>query len=243
MKRALVFQHMDHDTPGRFLDFFAEDGFVHHSVRLWENEEIPPLAGYDLLFVLGGPQDVWEEDKYPWLVGEKTAIREWVADHAKPYIGVCLGHQLLAEAMGGQVARASQSEVGVFEVKAAPGSQRHAMLDGLGGAHPVMQWHHAEVKETPANAAILATSADVPVQAIVIDNHALGLQFHAEWTPQTLASWHSQPALIEALERELGPGAYGRLIAEAYPLMPRMAAMTRRLYDNLMRSAGLKPAA
>jgi GMP synthase-like glutamine amidotransferase len=234
MRRALVFQHMEHDTPGRFLDFFAEDGFLPETVRLWQGEAIPPLAGYDLLLVLGGAQDVWEEDKYPWLAAEKTAIREWVGGRAKPYIGICLGHQLLAAAMGGAVGWAKTSEVGIFEI--APTAARHAMLKNINGANRVMQWHHAEVTKTPENATILANSPATEVQAFVIGNHALGLQFHAEWTPQTLASWHSQPETLKALERQLGPGAYGRLVAEAYPLMPAMGALTRQLYRNLMRA-------
>ncbi len=65
MKRALIFQHMDHDHPGRFLDFFAEDHIIPEFVRLWEGEEIPNLSPYDLLFVLGGKQDTWEEPEFP----------------------------------------------------------------------------------------------------------------------------------------------------------------------------------
>eukprot|EP01034_Spumella_vulgaris_P019298 gene19298-24667_t len=73
---------MDHDHPGRFLDYFAEDGIVPEQVRLFEGQEIPPLAPYDFLFVLGGAQDTWQEDLHPWLIAEKQAIREWVADRA-----------------------------------------------------------------------------------------------------------------------------------------------------------------
>ena len=83
MKRALVFQHMDHDHPGRFLDYFAEDGIVPEPVRLFEGQEIPALAPYDFLFVLGGAQDTWQEDQHPWLVAEKQAIREWVVERAQ----------------------------------------------------------------------------------------------------------------------------------------------------------------
>jgi GMP synthase-like glutamine amidotransferase len=77
------------------------------------------------------------------------------------------------------------------------------------------------------------------VQAIAIDDHALGLQFHAEFSAQTVASWESLPSYVAALERELGAGAYDKLTAEAYPLMPQMDAMARRIYDNLKSASGL----
>ena len=96
MKRALIFQHMDHDHPGRFLDFFSEDGIVPEMVRLWEGQAIPNLADYDFLFVLGGAQDTWQEEQHPWMVAEKAAIREWVRDRAKPYFGFALGTSCFA---------------------------------------------------------------------------------------------------------------------------------------------------
>lgn len=239
MKKALILQHMNHDTPGRFLDYFVEDGIAPQAVRLWEGQEIPPLKGFDLMFVLGGAMDVWEIDENPWLKAEKQAIREWVAERGKPYIGLCLGHQLLANALGGEVALAQEGEVGVHEVKVNGAAEGHPLFAGLSGSHKVMQWHHAEVKVPPKEATVLASSPRTKVQAIAIDNHAIGMQFHAEFSPQSVASWESLPNYVGALERELGPGAYGKVSAEAYPLMPQMGAMTRRIYDNFRHASGL----
>jgi GMP synthase-like glutamine amidotransferase len=240
MKRVLIFQHMDHDSAGRFMEFFAEDGFMPKAVRLWQGQAIPSFEGYDMLVVLGGAQDAWQTEEYPWLVAEKEAIREWVAKRAKPYIGLCLGHQLLADALGGSVGLAGRPEVGVKSIEVTPEGLRHPLFAGLGERHKVMQWHFAEVKSLPGNATVLAASPDSAIQAMAVDKHALGLQFHAEFTPQTVASWESLPGFIASLNATLGAGAFDRVASEAYPLMPRMGAMTRRIWDNFTRATGLK---
>ena len=240
MKRALILQHMDHDHAGRFLDYFAEDGILPEPVRLWEGEAIPNLAPYDLMVVLGGAQDSWQELDHPWLVAEKAAIREWVWDRAKPYIGVCLGHQLLCDALGGEVGMSGQGEVGVFEIELTADGREHPLLRGLGGRHKVMQWHLAEVIRAPQGAKVLASSDNTPVQSVAIDTHAIGLQFHCEFSAQSIAGWSSLPNYLSTLEKHLGTGAYRRLATEAYPLMPGMGAMTRRIYDNLVEATGLR---
>ena len=240
MKRALVFQHMDYDHPGRFLDFFSEDGIVPELVRLWEGQEIPNLAPYDFLFVLGGAQDTWQENEHTWMPAEKAAIREWVWDRAKPYFGVCLGHQLLCDALGGEVALAAEPEVGVFDVSLTPDGQEHGLFAGVESSNKVMQWHWAEVTRAPQVARVLATSTRSAIQAIAINDHAVSTQFHCEFTPQTMATWSSLPGYLASLEKQNGAGAYRRLVDEATPLMPQMARMTRRIYDNLMLSTGLR---
>jgi GMP synthase-like glutamine amidotransferase len=240
MKRALVFQHMDHDHPGRFLDFFAEDGIVPEMVRLWEGQAIPNLAGYDFLFVLGGAQDAWQDREHEWMQAEKAAIREWVWDRAKPYFGVCLGHQLLCDSLGGEVGMAEKAEVGVFEVSLTDDGREHPLFAGVGPVNKVMQWHWAEVKRAPQGAKVLAKSNQSAIQSVAIDNHAIGTQFHSEFTPQTMAGWSSIPDYMASLEKQNGPGAYRRFVDEATPLMPGMARMSRQIYDNLMVATGLR---
>lgn len=241
MKRALIFQHMDHDHPGRFLDFFAEDDILPVPVRLFEGQSIPVLAEFDLLFVLGGAQDTWQDDQFPWMKAEKEAIREWVVDRAKPYVGVCLGHQLLCDALGGVVAKADTPEVGVHRVELTEAGGSHPLTKGVPQTNPVLQWHFAEVKRAPDTATVLARSAAAAVQCVAVGDHAIGTQFHCEFSPQTLAGWSSIPSTVAGLNRLRGPGGYDSFVAEAFPLMPGMRAMTYQIYENLVRATGLRP--
>jgi GMP synthase-like glutamine amidotransferase len=232
MKKALVIQHMEHDHVGRFAEFFAEDGIIPTTVRPFKGEVIPTLADFDVMFVLGGAQNTWQDEEHPYLEVEKQAIREWVGERAKPYFGICLGHQLLAEAMGGKVGVAEQAEVGVFDVDVKDGK---SLLAGLPQRMKVMQWHHAEVQTLPASAKALAYSKTTAVQALQIGKHAFSTQFHCEFTPQAILGWAALPNYIAALEKDLGEGAHGRLVESCWPHMPTMARQTRMIWENFKR--------
>jgi GMP synthase-like glutamine amidotransferase len=162
-----------------------------------------------------------------------------VWDRAKPYFGICLGHQLLATALGGEVGLATQREVGVFNVSLTDDGKSHGNFAGLPLSMKVMQWHEAEVKRAPQGSQILASSATTAVQALAIDGHALSTQFHCEFTPQTVEGWSSLPNYIASLEREKGSSAYPALKQECYPLMPVMARQTRQIWDNFKKNSGL----
>ena len=189
-RKALVFQHMHDDDLCYFDDLLRGDGYAIDTAHLYRDEAIPSLADYDLLMVLGGPMDVWQTDEHPWLIPETEAVAEWVGERAKPYIGICLGHQLLALALGGEVSNAEKAEVGLHYVD-IPETETHPFLAGLGGRQPVMQWHHAEVSKVPSQAEVLASSPLTKVQSLAVDNHALGVQFHFEWTLERIRNWPS----------------------------------------------------
>ncbi|MDA9944687.1 type 1 glutamine amidotransferase, partial [Paracoccaceae bacterium] len=109
----LVLQHARAEHPGIFRQFLQEDGHSWDAVHLDEGEALPALEGYDGLWVMGGPMDVWQEEAYPWLIAEKAFIQEAVEEKGLPFLGLCLGHQLLAEALGGSVGKSEIPEIGV----------------------------------------------------------------------------------------------------------------------------------
>jgi GMP synthase-like glutamine amidotransferase len=237
--RFLVLQHIAIEHPGIFRDFFAADGIAWDAVELDAGEKIPGLAGYDALWAMGGPMDVWEEGAHPWLTAEKAAIREAVG-RGLPYMGLCLGHQLLAAALGGKVGKAAAAEVGILEVELTEAGRRDPLFAGIAGHFNALQWHGAEVTEPPPGAAVLARSPLCAVQALRVGKAAYGLQYHTELTAETVGQWAVVPAYACALDATLGTGALPRLDAEARRQMPGFNRDSRQIYDNFMALSGLR---
>jgi GMP synthase-like glutamine amidotransferase len=232
----LVLQHVAVEHPGVYRDFLREDGLSWRTVQLDEGEEIPRLEPFDLMIVMGGPQDVWQEDEYPWLRAEKAAIRRFVVDLQRPYFGVCLGHQLLAEAVGGRVGPAKSPEVGVLTVSKTSMAASDQLLQELDDPIRVLQWHGAEVAELPAGSKVLASTAACPVQAFRFGKHAYGIQFHSEVTSDTVPQWAAIPEYEAALERAMGPGAMQRLAGDVRRALPEFNRNARKIYNNLRRA-------
>lgn len=240
-KRVLVFQHVPVETPGVFLDFLAEDGHEAVPVELDAGETIPPLQDFDALWVMGGPMDVWEANEHPWLTPEIAAIRTAVVERRMPYIGFCLGHQLLAAALGGEVGPGAASEVGVMPV-ASVEADTDGWFAGLPDRFDVLQWHSAAVLTLPAGARNLLGSDVCPVQAFHVGTHALGMQFHVEVTATTVQDWFAIPTYRDALIATLGEAGAGALEQRVADLIPTFNGYARAIYRNWGRLSGFQPA-
>lgn len=236
--RILVFQHLAVEHPGIFRSFWAEDGHEWDVIELDKGDTIPPLEDYDLLAVMGGPQDVWQEDLFPWLVAEKAAIHRFVVELGRPYLGMCLGHQLLAEALGGKVTLMPEAEVGLTHVGFTDEGRADPLLAGLGDGMLTLQWHGAGISKLPEDVTVLAANTACPVQAIRYGRHAYGLQYHIEITSGTVADWEAVPEYKASLEATLGLEGAEALKAEMMARLPIISAGARRLHENLMGIIG-----
>jgi len=235
--RILVFQHIAIEHPGILGDFLAADGVAWDAVELDAGDAIPALDGYDALWVMGGPMDVWEEDRHPWLVPEQRAIREAVVERRIPYLGLCLGHQLLGAALGGRVGKMPAPEVGVLEVELTEAAATDALFAGLPARFKALNWHGAEVAEPPPEAVVLARSPACAVQAMRVGACAWGIQYHVELTARTVREWAEVPAYACALDDVLGKDALPALDHAAGAEMARFNANARVLYDAFMAVA------
>jgi GMP synthase-like glutamine amidotransferase len=233
----LVLQHARDEHPGSLRRFLREDGHSWTAVGLDDGHALPPFGGFDALWVMGGPMDVWQEEAHPWLRAEKAYIREAVAERGLPFLGVCLGHQLLAEALGGACSKAGSPEIGVREVALTDPGAAATLFDGFPERFETLQWHGAEVTRLPGGAACLAASPACAVQAMQWGPRAWSAQFHVEVEADTVPAWAAIPEYAAALDAALGPGGAQSLGADCARRMPAFETLAERLYINWMQAA------
>jgi len=234
----IVLQHIKIEDPGYIKDLMLLDNVNLTTIELDEGEKIPnDLNKFDAMFCMGGPMDTWMEDKYPWFVNEKKKIKEFVVDLQKPYLGFCLGCQLLGEVIGGKVVKSNPAEIGMMDINFSNNKNTDNLFSSFPKKIKSLQWHSYEVCDLESNkdVTILASSPITKYQIFKYKNHAYGIQFHIEIKDTTVNEWGCVPEYKSALEEQLGDGALEKFDKEAQSNMIEMNNYSKILYSNFKK--------
>ncbi|HJM78299.1 MAG TPA: type 1 glutamine amidotransferase [Candidatus Pelagibacter bacterium] len=238
MKEVIVLQHINIEDPGYIKDLMIEDKINLTTIELDEGDKIPQdLSKYDAMFCMGGPMDTWMEKDYPWLIEEKKKIKEFVVDLKKPYLGFCLGCQLLGEVVGGSVVKSKNPEIGMLNINFSDNKKSDLLFNQFPDQIKSLQWHSYEAQglENKEDITLLASSLETKYQIFKYQNHAYGIQFHIEIKDTTVGEWGCVPEYKSALEKELGEGALEKFDAEAKNNMSNMNKYSKILYENFKK--------
>jgi len=192
-----ILQHVSFEGLGSISQWLENQKATISYTRFFEANPLPPPDSIDMIIVMGGPMSANDEDKFPWLNPEKQFIRDAII-HGIPVLGICLGAQLIAGAMGATVFRNPVKEIGWFPVRSIPSPEGCFKLP-----KDFVPFHwHGETFELPAGAVKLARSEGCENQAFQINRNVIGLQFHLE------ATFESASALLENCRAEIVQGPY-----------------------------------
>ena len=231
----LILQHIKIEDPGFIKDLMIKDAAKLTTIELDEGEKIPDdLSKFDGMFCMGGPMDTFMEDQYPWLIEEKKKIKEFVVDLKKPYLGFCLGCQLLGEVIGGKVVKSNPPEIGIMDINFTKEKKDDHLFSQFPDKIKSLQWHSYEVQGLDKNkeVTLIASSLITKYQIFKYQDHAYGIQFHIEIKDTTVNEWGCVPEYKSALEKQLGPDALKKFDNEAQANMKNMNNYSNILYSK-----------
>ncbi|MCX8022614.1 MAG: type 1 glutamine amidotransferase [Syntrophorhabdaceae bacterium] len=222
--KALFIKHVETEGPGYLEDFFRDNGFSTETIELSRGERIPnDLSEIDSVIILGGPMNVYEEDRYPFLVEEGDFIKK-IIEEKIPLLGICLGAQLLAKACGAPVVRSPKKEIGWYRVNITDDGEKDPLFKGLERSFPVFQWHE-DMFHIPTQGSLLARGRLCKNQAFKIGSSSYGLQFHIEVTEEMVESWLEE---IDMPKRRKS-----RILGDTYKNIKLLRTQRERLFQNL----------
>jgi GMP synthase-like glutamine amidotransferase len=222
--RAHYLQHVPFEGLGSIHSWLAATGYGITATRFYRSADLPDSDTIDLLVVMGGPMSVNDESDFPWLVPEKHFIRD-VIQSGKAVLGICLGAQLIASAMGANVYKNRTKEIGwfpVYGIGSADSSYYH-----FPRSMDVFHWH-GETFDLPPGAVRLARSEGCENQAFQIGKSVMGLQFHLETTPA------SAREIVQNCRNELLRSKYVQTESEILSVAPEKYQAINRLMDNVL---------
>ena len=188
MKKVWILKHVASEDAGTIKDFLIHNAIPFGTVDLYDSAKLPDISEVSALVIMGGPMNVYEEEAYPFLKEETAFIRK-ALDRDIPTLGICLGSQLIAKALGAKVYKAAVKEVGWDDILLNKEAQKDFLFSKMTyPAMRVLQWHE-DTFALPKGAVLLASSRQVPHQAYRYKQNAYGLQFHIEVDRSMLEDW------------------------------------------------------
>ncbi len=224
-----IIQNDPEVPPGNIIDFIEACGVVHVVHHPYRADPLPDLRDISGLIVLGGAMGANDDVRYPFLRDLKILIKQ-VAVAGRPYLGICLGGQLLAAALGARVASNRWEELGSLAVLLNDVGRQDQLFAGISDSFETFQWHHDSF-DLPAEAALLASSPACPHQAFRYGSCAWGTQFHPEVTEQIIRSWCAWDTTTSCRVDEL--------LGDFRAIQGRYREISRQLMENFLKISGL----
>lgn len=221
--RVQIFQHVSFESSAEIAPILLAGGAVLSHTRWFAGDAAPDPDDFDALVVMGGPMSANDEDKYAWLSVEKQLLRDAIAA-GKPVLGICLGAQLIASALGARVYPGRQPEIGWFNIE---GLNRGPGEYAFPASLEVMHWH-GETFDLPPGAQHLARSAGCENQAFCIGNKVVGLQFHLEMGAQAVED------ILTHCGDEISDGQYMQSADQIRQASAHSAAAARAELEHLL---------